>query len=186
MLTDLLLYILVFVISGLIFLPLHVFALRATHGANLLLSVNLSIGTSAVSASIIVWMAFGSMFSTEGARTVACLGGGISFLGFGGIYNLLGPVSVDRSVSAHIVNLINQAPDHQMSKEDLFNYYTHSDVLEKRFRECAEVGVIARHGSQLTLTARGRRIALFYAILAKVLGIRLWYLDRYRARQPVT
>jgi hypothetical protein len=184
MLTDLLLYVSVFIISGLIFLPLHVLAVRANHGANLILTVNLAIGASAVVAGIIVWLAFGDRFSSEGAKAVACIGGGISFLGFGGIYNLLGPTSVDRSISAHMVNLIYQAPGHRMTKEDLFAYYTHDDVLEKRFDECTRIGVIERHGSQLTLTASGCRISLIFAIMGKVVGIRPWYLDRYRAGHP--
>lgn len=184
MLTDLLLYGSVFVISGLVFLPLHVLAVRARRGENLLLTVNLAIAASAVAGGAIVWLSFGAMFSSEGAKAVACIGGGVSFLGFGGLYNLLGPTSVDRSISAHILNLIYQAPGHRMSREELFGYYTHADVLEKRFEECARVGVIERQGSQLTLTASGRRIGLFYSIIGKVLGIRLWYLERYRARQP--
>ncbi len=183
MLPDLLLYVSVFVIGGLIFLPLHVIAARANQGANVLLMVNLAVGASAVAAGAIGWLALGGMFSSEGAKAVACVGGAISFLGFGALYNLLGPTSVDRSISAHILNLIYQAPGHQMSKEDLFTYYTHADVLEKRFDECAQIGVIERHDSQLSLTARGRRIGLFYTIIGKMLGIRLWYLERYQARQ---
>jgi hypothetical protein len=184
MLTDLLLYGSVFVISGFIFLPLHVLAVRANHGSNVLLMVNLAVGASAVAACIVVWLSLGDLFSSDGAKAVACVGGAVSFLGFGAIYNLLGPTSVDRSISAHILNLIYQAPDHRMTKEELFACYTHADVLEKRFAECARVGVIESHGSQLTLTASGRRIGLLYTVIGKVLGIRLWYLERYRARQP--
>jgi len=184
MLRDLLLYVSVFVVSGLIFLPLHVLVVRANRGANVLLMVNLAVGASAVVGAGIIWLSLGSLFSSEGAKAVACIGGAISFLGFGGLYNLLGPTSVDRSISAHIVNLIYQAPGHRMSEEELFSYYTHADVLGKRFVECAQVGMIERHGSQLTLTASGRRIGLLYTIIGRVLGIRLWYLERYRARQP--
>ena len=184
MLTDLLLYGAVFVVSGLVFLPLHVLAVRANQGSNVLLMVNLAVGASAMAGGAIGWLSFGTLFSSEGAKAVACVGGAISFLGFGAIYNLLGPTSVDRSISAHILNLIYQAPGHRMSEEELFSYYTHADVLQKRFVECAQVGMIERHGSQLTLTASGRRIGLFYTVLSKVLGIRLWYLERYRARYP--
>ena len=182
MLTDLLLYVSVFVISGLIFLPVHVLAVRATRGANLLLTVNLVIGASAVAGGTIVWFGFGGFFSSEGAKAVACIGGAVSFLGFGGLYNLLGPTSVDRSISAHILSLIYEAPGHQMSREDLFGYYTHADVLEKRFDECVRIGVIERHDSRLALTRSGRRIGFFYSVLGKLLGIRLWYLDRYHGR----
>jgi len=184
MLTDLLLYGSVFAISGLIFLPLHILAVRATHGAKLILTVNLAIGASAIAAAVIAWLSFGSLFSSEGAKAVACVAGGISFLGFGGVYNLLGPASVDRSVSAHMVNVIYQAPGHRMTKQELFACYTHEDVLEKRFDECTRIGVIERHGPELVLTPSGRRISLVFAIMGKVVGIRPWYLDRYRARHP--
>jgi len=184
MLTDLLLYGSVFVISGLVFLPLHVLAVRANRGENVLMMVNLAVGASAVAGGAVAWLSLASLFSSEGAKAVACVGGAISFLGFGALYNLLGPTSVDRSITAHILNLIYQAPGHRMTKEELFSYYTHADVLEKRFEECAKVGVIERHGSQLTLTASGRRIGLLYTVIGRILGIRLWYLDRYRAGQP--
>jgi hypothetical protein len=184
MLTDLALYGLVFVISGLIFLPLHALSVRAIRGTNPIFAVNLAIVVSAVAAGAIVWLSCGGLFSSEGAKAVACIGGGISFLGFGGVYNLLGPTSVDRSISAHMVNVIYQAPGHRMTKEDLLGYYTHEDVFEKRFTECVEAGVIERQGSQLTLTPRGRRISLIFAIMGKAVGIRPWYLDRYRARHP--
>lgn len=184
--TDLLLFGAVFVLGGIVFLPLHVIAVRANHGANVLLMVNLAVGASAVAAAGIGWLVLGQMFSSEGAKAVGCVGAAMSFLGFGAIYNLLGPTSVDRSISAHILNLIYQAPGHRMSKEDLFAYYTHADVLEKRFDECARVGMIERHGPLLKLTASGRRIGLFYALIGKLLGIRLWYLERYRASRPAT
>lgn len=186
MLTDLLLFVSVIVLSGLIFLPLHVIVVRANHGANVLLMVNISVGVSAIAAAVAGWLWFGGVFSSEGAKAVACVGGAISFLGFGAVYNLLGPTSVDRSISAHILNLIYQAPNHQMSKESLFAYYTHSDVLEKRFEECARVGMIERHGSLLALTASGRRLGFFYTLMGKVLSIPLWHLERYRASQSTS
>jgi hypothetical protein len=179
---DLLLFASVFVINGIVFLPLHVIVVRALRGRNILSTVNTMIGVSALIGSAIGWLLLGGLFSSEGAKAVACVGAGFAFLGFGALYNLLGPTSVDRSISAHILNLIYQAPGHRMTQDDLFGFYTHSDVLEKRLTECAEIGVIERSGSQLILTRSGRRIGLFYAILGKVLGMRFWYLDRYNAR----
>jgi len=182
MLTDLLLFASVFLINGIVFLPLHVVAVRASRGMNVLSTVNIMVGVSAIIGSAAGWLLLGGLFSSEGAKAVACAAAGFSFLGFGALYNLLGPTSVDRSISAHILNLIYQAPGHRMTKDELFGFYTHSDVLEKRLTECAEIGVIECTGSQLILTKSGRRIGLFYAILGKVLGMRFWYLDRYNAR----
>jgi hypothetical protein len=69
-----------------------------------------------------------------------------------------------------------------MSKEELLSLYSHSDILDKRFTEFAAVGVIEQQASQLTLTAKGCRIALTFAILGKALGMHPWYLERVRAR----
>jgi hypothetical protein len=181
MLIDLLLFVSVVVISGLVFLPLHVMAARALGRRNIIATVNAMIGISAMMGALAGWFLLGSCFSSGGAKAVACAGGAVSFMGFAALYNLLGPTSVDRSISAHILNLIYQSPGKRMSKADLFNFYTHSDVLEKRLVECADIGVIERHGQELALTARGRRIGQFYAILGKLLGMNMWYLDRYRA-----
>src|SRR6476646_8899190 len=61
MLTDLALYGLVFVISGLIFLPLHALSVRAIRGTNPIFAVNLAIVVSAVAAGAIVWLSFGGL-----------------------------------------------------------------------------------------------------------------------------
>ena len=96
----------------------------------------------------------------------------------------MGPASVDRSVSAHIVKLIYLAPHHRLKEGELFKLYTHEDMLEKRFRECMESGIIERRGDELGVTPRGARIARFYIVLGKLLGMRLWYLDRYHDNLP--
>jgi hypothetical protein len=182
MLIDLLLFASVLVISGLVFLPLHVIAVRRRRGKDIVSTVNAAIGVSAVVGGAVGWLLLGGLFSSEGAKAVACVGAGLSFAGFAAVYNLVGPASVDRSISAHIVNLISEAPGQRMSIDDLYRFYTHVDVLEKRFAECADVGVLERDGSQLALTARGRRISRLYAGLGSVLGINAWHLERYRAR----
>lgn len=182
MLIDLLLFASVFVISGLVFLPLHVIAVRSRRGRNIVSTVNAMIGVSAIIGGAAGWLVLGGLFSSDGAKAVACVGAALSFAGFAAVYNLVGPASVDRSVSAHIVNLISQAPDQRMSIDDLYRFYTHSDLLEKRFVECADIGVLERRGSQLALTARGRRISRLYAGLGSALGINAWHLERYRAR----
>jgi hypothetical protein len=182
MIVDLLLFTMVLVISALVFVPLHALFVRANRGRKLLSMVNLAIILSAIIGGAAVWFFFGSAFTAPAVRTVACIGGGIAFLGFGGTYALIGPASVDRSISVHLINLVNQEPDRRMAASDLFRYYPHADVLEKRFVECSEVGVFERHGQDIVLTPYGRRIAMAYAAMGKLLGLRPWYLDRYRSR----
>ena len=178
---DLLLFLSVFATSASVFVPLHLIAVRANRGRKLLSTVNAMICLSAFIGGTIGWLLLGPLFSSPAVKVVSCVAGGFSFLGFGGVYNLLGPASADRSISAHIVNLIYLAPGHRMSKAELFGLYTQSDILEKRFVEFAAIGVIEQHNSKLTLTAKGRRIAQIFAILGKVLGLHPWYLERVRS-----
>src|SRR5690242_15673001 len=141
MVVDLLLFALVLVVSAVVFVPLHAVMVRARGGRNLLSAVNLAIVVAALAGGVAVWLLCGGLFSAPGARAVACVGGGVAFLGFGAAYNLIGPASVDRSISVHLVTLVNQAPDRRMAIADLFRHYPHADVLEKRFVECSDVGV---------------------------------------------
>src|SRR5438874_4732461 len=157
---DLLAFLAVFALCWVVFMPLHVVAVRLRRGANLLTTVNAAIVGSAIAAAAGSWLWLGGMFSSDQVKAVACVGAGLSFLGFGGLYNLLGPASVDRSISAHIIKLIYLSPRHRIDEAELFKLYTHSDVLEKRFNECAEIGFIERRGKELGLTSKGRRVAV--------------------------
>ena len=182
MLVDLMLFALALVVSVVVFIPLHLITVRANRGRNLLSAVNVAIIASAIMGGATVWLVCGDLFSAPGAKAVACVGGGIAFLGFGSTYNLIGPASVDRSISVHLVSLVNQQAKRRMASADLFHYYPHADVFEKRFAECSEVGVFERQGADILLTARGRRIARVYAGMGKLLGLHPWYLDRYLTR----
>ena len=177
---DLLLYLAVVVFCGVVFLPLHMVALRTRHGANVVMTLAITIVVSAVIGAAFGWWVLGGEFSSKGARLVACIAGGLTFLGCAGSYSLVGPISVDRSVSSHIVELVYLAPGHRIKEADLFRLYTHADVLGKRFRDCIETGIIERRGDELVVTPRGARIAWVYLTLGNLLGMRLWYLDRYR------
>jgi hypothetical protein len=180
MFKDLVLYFAVIAMCGLVFLVLHVVAIRSRKGDRLLGTLCVTIGVSALAGVAMGWWLLGDEFSSAGARLVACIGAGLTFPGYAGLYGLMGPASVDRSVSAHIVKLIYLAPQHCLKEAELFSLYTHADMLEKRFRECLEAGIIERRGDELGVTRRGARIARFYIVLGNVLGMRLWYLDRYR------
>ncbi len=178
---DLLLYLVVVVVCGIIFLPLHMLAIRIGSGTKLITTLNATVVASALVSGCLGWWLLGDGFSSQGARLVACVGGGLTFMGYAVVYTLVGPISVDRSISAHIVQLVYLAPGHRIKEADLFGLYTHADVLEKRFGECIETGIIERQGEELIVTRRGARIAKFYLLLGSVMGTRLWYLDRHRA-----
>jgi hypothetical protein len=178
------LYLAVVAICGLIFVPLHALAIRAMRGNKLIRTLAASIALSAVIGAGAGWWLLGDSFTFEGARLLASVAGGLTFAGFAGVYCHLGPISVDRSVSSHIVELVYLGPGHRLKEAELFRLYTHADVLGKRFKDCLETGIIERHGKELATTARGALIARIFLGLGRGLGMKLWYLDRHHGQGP--
>ena len=176
---DLLLYFAVVAFSGACFLPLHIVSIRAMGGGKLITTLVATIAASAIVGGASGWFSLGGEFSSQSVRIVACVGAALTFVGFAGAYSLIGPISVDRSVSSHIVELVSLAPGGRLKEADLFALYTHADLLDKRFHDCIETGIIERRGEELVVTPRGAKIAFVYLALGKALGMRLWYLDRH-------
>ena len=194
MVHDLILYFAIVGLCGAIFLLLHVMVIRAMRGDKLIRTLAACIALSTLVGGVMGWWALEDSFTSQSARLLACVGGALTFVGFAGVYCHLGPISVDRSVSSHIVELVYLGPGHRLKETELFELYTHTDVLEKRFRDCLETGIIERDGDELATTQRGGRIARIFLALGNGLGMRLWYLERYRKlrssgaggpRQPV-
>jgi len=177
---DLGLFFAILVIGGIVFLPLHIVVLRARGGTRLITSLNVTIGISTIMGVAAVWLLFGDQFSSPGAALVAYVGGALTFAAYAGIYGLLLPSSVDRSVSVHIVSLLDLAPQQRMTEAELFYVYTHDDMLQKRFADCLNTGIIRRDGEQLVLTPKGAAIAWLYTFVGEGLGMRLWYFERLR------
>lgn len=177
---DVALYFAIVAVGGLVFVPLHIVAVRARGGNRLITTFNAAVAASTAVAVGVGWLVLGHLFSSPDARTLACVSGGLSFAAYAGLYGVLGPVSVDRSVSVHIVSLIWLAPGHRLTENELFGYYPHSDILAKRFHDCLDTGIVRRDGMALELTPKGKRIALLYAMMGRTLGMRLWYLDRLK------
>jgi hypothetical protein len=180
MVQDLLWYFVAVGLCGAIFLLAHVVVIRATHGQQLIRMLAACIALSALVGPAIGWWILGDSFTSQSARLLAFVGGALTFVGFAGVYCVLGPISVDRSVSSHIVELVYLGPGHRLRKAELFELYTHADVLEKRFQDCLETGIIKRDGEELATTPRGERIARIFLALGNGLGMRLWHLERCR------
>lgn len=177
---DVALFFAILVIGGVVFLPLHILAVRMMQGRQLITTLNAAIGIATLVAVLAGWLLLGRHFSSPGALAVALVGGALTFAAYAGLYSLLLPSSVDRSVSVHIVKLLYLAPNQRMTENELFSLYTHGDMLEKRFADCLSTGIIKREGDQLVLTPHGARIAWLYMTVGEGLGMRLWYLDRLR------
>ena len=170
----------ILVVGGVIFLPLHIVVLRARAGTNLITTLLVLIGVSTAAGVLAGWLLFGDQFSSPGAAAVAYVGGALTFAAYAGLYGLLLPSSVDRSVSVHIVSLLHAAPGQRLTEPELFELYTHDDMLRKRFLDCLNTGIIRHEGDQLVLTPKGARIAWLYTFVGQGLGMNLWYFSRQR------
>jgi hypothetical protein len=177
---DMLLFLAVVAVAGVVFIPLHVVAIRLMRGHFLISTINASIGVAMIAGAAAGWFMLGGEFSSEGTRLMGSLGGAVAFSGFATTYALIVPISVDRSVSSHIVGLLFLMPGHRMTEEKLFGLYTHADMLEKRFDDCIGTGIVVRQGKELVLTPFGRRIARIYLSMGTMLGMRMWHLERFR------
>lgn len=177
---DLIFYFAVIVIAGGIFVPAHILAVRWMKGRRLITTLNGAIVLSGAVAAGVGWCLWAGRFSSPGAEAVILVGGPLTFAGFAALYCVLLPISVDRSVSAHIVNLIDLSPQRRLAEEELFRLYSHEDVLHKRFLDCVATGIIAREGGVLVLSGKGARIAWLYRVIGEALGMRLWFLERLR------
>lgn len=180
---DIALFFAMLAVNAAIFLPLNTLATRASRGSKLLQIFLLTATLSIAAGTLAGWWAFADQFSSQSSWALAGAASAITSACCAWTYVAVGPISVDRSVSAHLVMLLYLAPRKRMKAEQLFASYTHSDVLEKRFRECEAAGIVAREGGEVVLTAYGARIASAFLLLGRLLGMRLWFLDRSQAER---
>lgn len=166
---DLLLYLCVVALSGVVFLPLHIALSRAKRGGPLVAALGFSIALSAMAGGIFGFFIIGAGFSAPAVAPVASVGGALTFAGFAGAYALILPISVDRSLSAHIVGLLSASPGGRIKEAELFRLYPHSAILGKRLRECEQSQILKREGDELVATAKGRRIASVYFALDRLM-----------------
>lgn len=166
---DIACYFAVVIACGIVFLPLHIVLSRRARGAVLVKTLGVSIVLSAAAGGIFGAWLIGGCFSSPSVATVAIIGGGLTFSGFAGAYSLILPISVDRSLSAHVVGLVYSSPGGRLKEVELFQLYTHAAILGKRLRECEQSRILERRGDELFITPKGRRIAFVYFTLDRLM-----------------
>lgn len=80
----------------------------------------------------------------------------LGFIGYCGIYIILFPVSLDRSLSVHMMELLAAAPAGALSEQELIQAYPREKIYEKRFQDLERGGLISRGNGTITITAKGR------------------------------
>jgi len=172
MFADLILYFCIIGISGIYFLVVHIMYFRVKCVRN----VNTTVGTisllCSLAAGITGWTFFSLQFSSANSAVLACVAAPLTFLGFSGVYALLGPVSGDRSISAHMVIHFLRSPKGVLSFEQLETVFPSKRVFEKRIEECLELGILSKENDSLVLTDKGKKIAKFFQSLIKILNIK--------------
>ncbi len=134
----------------------------------------LTFSALAFGSGFIVWSLF--YFSTEALypdsvfRALLSFGGLYGSLGFSGTYIILGPISADRSLSAHIcIQTLRMGG--QVNKDDLMRKYI-ANVFDKRFTEYVEVGVMTKTSENYELTSKGKRVAHIFLTFLKALKMK--------------
>jgi hypothetical protein len=162
---DLTLYFLVAMASGVVFLPVHLVLGRHKRGSSLVMAIAISIAASAAVGIALGLWPLASLFSSQAVAVVASVGGALTFAGFAGAYALVLPISVDRSLSAHVVGLVYSSPGGRLKRSELLRLYSHEAILGKRMRECRDAHIVEWQGDDLVITPKGRRIARVYFAL---------------------
>ncbi|HMN68689.1 MAG TPA: hypothetical protein PKC28_09125 [Bdellovibrionales bacterium] len=129
----------------------------------------------AFAAGLAVWAPFyfltESYFPDDWTRGLLAFAGLYGSLGFSGTYIILGPISADRSLSAHICMTMERAGA-PLSLDEVKRRYPQSIIFDKRFYEYRDVGVMTEEGGQFQLTAKGRRIAFIFESFLKALKMK--------------
>jgi hypothetical protein len=169
-LSDLLAFAGVFLIAWLIYLVVHLLAARLdiVRGATRS-TVALGVGAALV-AAVVSWRWCGAWFSSPAVHDLATITAPAAFLGYCGIYVLLGPVTIDRSISLSMLRALHASQDRKLRRHELHREVPFDRIFEKRLRELELSGSIDT-SHEVVITARGARILGAYVRLARLFNV---------------
>lgn len=126
---------------------------------------------SALAAGVLSWLFLGTHFSSPNAFWLATITAPMSFLGFCGIFILVGPANVDRSVTFSILRAFKALENQETPNDRLIEAVPFDRIFRKRVRELSRHGVIELEGNRVRLTQSGDRARRFFLWLGRVLNI---------------
>ena len=171
MLIDLGLYVSTIAVACAIFIVAQYVTLKILQVKPFYVLLTVLAGASAIAGSVITWLLLGENYSTPGGAIAISVAGASTFWLLAVIYLLLGPISVDRSISAHIVILLSRSADGQMDRTEFMSRYTEQFIYEKRFKELSESQIVQLKNKNLVLTKKGVFIAKIYERLIQWFGL---------------
>jgi hypothetical protein len=170
-LCDLFFCALVFISAWVVFLLAYLLTAKLRWVANVDARLVIMANLSAIAAGILSWSFLGSHFSSPNALWMATIAAPVAFLGFCGLFILIGPANVDRSVAFSIVVAVKAITDDPLPTTKLIDAIPVERIISKRLRELSARGLIVLDGDRARLTPLGDRILRFYLWLGRLLNV---------------
>lgn len=146
----------------------------AAVSANLVSGVGKSTVLIALIAAVVTgvgWGAWGGQWSSSPeAHVLICIAAPFAFVGYCGNYVLVGPVTVDRSITLSILGALASSKTKGLTVSKLEAEVPFDRIFAKRLKELARTGNL-QVGSEVRVTRRGLRILSLYQWLAKILKV---------------
>ncbi len=164
------LFFLVLFLGFIFFILCEPFVLRSKSfgylGINLFL---LSVAFAFIVATSIFLISF--RFSREISILLSCLGF-LIFLGYANLYNIVFPVSLERSFTISIFLRLSKSEDYSIDRTDFFKIEDTQEIYNLRLNEMLDSGLLIEENGRYKLTTKGMRVAMIYSWLNGYLGIK--------------
>jgi len=170
-LIDLTWYVVIIVAAGAIFATAHIVGaqLRLVSGATSKV-VALAVA-AAIVAGLLSWLLLGGRFSSSEVHALASLTAPLCFLGFCAAYLLVGPVTIDRSITLTILETLLRVGDGGLTESRLMSAVPFDRIFDKRLFELQRGRFIERTGENFRLTSGGGRILRAYLRVGRLLNV---------------
>ena len=153
------------------FLVIYVVAAKLRWVANVDERLVILGNLSAIAAGALSWLFLEEHFSSYNVFWLATVAAPIAFLGFCGIFILIGPANVDRSITFSILRAVKSLEVDETANINLIDAVPFDRILHKRLRELSTHGVINLQSGHPRLTPFGDRTRRFYLWLGRLLNI---------------
>jgi hypothetical protein len=161
----------VFVAAWVIYLVAYVVAAKFRWVKNVDQRLVIMANLSALAAGVLSWLFLGAHFSSPNAFWLATITAPIAFLGFCGIFILVGPANVDRSITFTILSAFKAVEDQDIPSAKLIETVPFDRIYHKRLRELSGAGVIELKANRVRITPLGDRALRFYRWLGHLLNV---------------
>lgn len=164
-------YCVLFVATWVLFIAVYVAAARLRWVTNVDWRLIVIAVLSATTVGILSWLLLAERFSSPSAFWLATVTAPIAFLGYCGIFILIGPANVDRSVTFSMLRAFKARDERGTQDGPLIDAVPFDRIFNKRLRELATHGVIEVDRNSVRLTPMGDRTRRFYLWLGRLLNV---------------